>query len=267
MAKKIKEPKILTEEEKAIEKVKSVSNILRENNIPYPPASRSFKIGDLVQYGNHPNAQVVNVYEQGKVYELRIWGEYFSYGNSVGQKEFYSLVEWTSLMPIYSKLGHSALIQNTDIRLYYSHMMLDSAIHCYYSFGIDMNPSYQREFVWSLEDNVALIDSIYCNRTIGSYILCHNGYEDDREFGYEILDGKQRLKAIIDFYEDKFKYKGYLYSELSPTDRIFLERVSFPRAEIKNATLEQKIRTFIHVNTTGKHMSPEHLEKVKGMLK
>jgi uncharacterized protein with ParB-like and HNH nuclease domain len=85
--------------------------------------------------------------------------------------------------------------------------------------------------------------------------------------GYEVLDGKQRIKAIIDFFEDKFKYEGFLYSELSNHDRHVFEDITFPRAEIRNATLEQKIKIFIHVNTTGKQMSPEHLAKVKGMLK
>jgi hypothetical protein len=83
----------------------------------------------------------------------------------------------------------------------------------------------------------------------------------------EILDGKQRVKAIIDFFEDKFTYKGKLYSELSCPDRWHFDNFCFPRAEIQKPTLEQKIKIFLHVNTTGKHMSPEHLEKVKGMLK
>jgi len=268
MAKKVKEPKILTDEELILEKENTAKKLLLENFIPSPPASRTFKVGDIITYGTHPNAVIVGVYEQGRIYEIKLWGEYFSYGKSIGQQESFQFVDWTSVLPLESRHMKSDLSKNQDIRLNYSQMSLDSMLGCYYSFGIDMNPSYQRDFVWTLEDNVALIDSIFNNRSIGTYILCHNGYGMGYGVpGYEVLDGKQRIKAITDFFEDKFKYEGFLYTELSPKDRNLFENVVFPRAEIKNATLEQKIKIFIHVNTTGNHMSPEHLERVKGMLK
>jgi hypothetical protein len=231
--------------------------------VPYPPASRLFKIGDLVNYGSHPNCIIVGVFDQGRVYEIKTWGTYREY-TKVVQRENHSIVTWGALLPLSAINKDTEFVQNSDIRIQYSNMTIDSMISTYYNSGIDMNPSYQRDYVWSIEDKVSLIDSIFCNRAIGTYILCFRGYQYPKIF--EILDGKQRINAIINYYEDKFPYKGKLFSEISARDRSHFEDIMFPRAEIELPTLEQKIKVFIHVNTSGKHMSVEHLEKVKGML-
>lgn len=260
----------LTEEEKETIRLKEVEEHLQyslkselKNFQPYPPPSRLFKVGDLVNCGNHPNTEILEVHNNGRVYRVKHWGIHLVYGMS---EDYYTerYCSWYHLLPLSSKSFTESFIKNKDIQIDFSNMMVDSAISCFYSFGIDMNPSYQRDYVWSVDDQVALIDSIFNNRNIGSYILCHNGY--DKDLSYEILDGKQRLKALIDFFEDKFRYNGKLFSELSNIDRNHFENFHFSRATIKDADESQKIKIFIHVNTTGKHMSQEHLEKVKGML-
>lgn len=45
-----------------------------------------------------------------------------------------------------------------------------------------------------------------------------------RDYGYkgklyEIIDGKQRLTALLEFNEDRFQYNGYYFSELSNADK------------------------------------------------
>jgi uncharacterized protein with ParB-like and HNH nuclease domain len=70
-----------------------------------------------------------------------------------------------------------------------------------------MNPDYQRDLVWSLEDKVNLIDSIYNDIEIGRFAFIKtdyskNNFDFDKDFYWEILDGKQRISAIIDFFEE-----------------------------------------------------------------
>ena len=80
-----------------------------------------------------------------------------------------------------------------------------------------MNPDYQRDYVWELSDKQLLIDSIFNNIDIGKFAFIHLDYKTWNKTGYayEILDGKQRLKTIIDFYENRFSYKGIYYNDLS----------------------------------------------------
>ena len=43
---------------------------------------------------------------------------------------------------------------------------LESVMHVYYSFGLDMDVPYQRGYVWTEEDQVNLIHSIFNNKRI-----------------------------------------------------------------------------------------------------
>jgi len=267
-----REPK-LTPEQHRLQQRECGLRDARKYHIPFPPAHRIWKVGDRVKWGGHPNTEVLEVFDGGKFYYVRAWGTYSEYGRPVEREQFH-VSEWTELFPDRSREECSLIpsfIDNTDIDLNYSHMSIDSCISTYYHFGINMNPEYQRDYVWNDEDRVELIDSIFCNRNIGTYVLIHMGYGEG--CGYEILDGKQRIRALLDFYEDKFTYKGRMYSELRPGDQHHFDSFAFPRAEVRArqgdglVPLEMKIKIFLHVNNTGKVMDKEHLEKVKAMLK
>lgn len=70
---------------------------------------------------------------------------------------------------------------------------------------------YQRSYVWSVERKSLLIESFIMNIPIPPIFL----YEYDYSY-YEILDGKQRISAIVDFYEGKYSLKGLeVWSELN----------------------------------------------------
>jgi hypothetical protein len=60
---------------------------------------------------------------------------------------------------------------------------------------LELNPSYQRDNVWSTSDSQLLIDSILRGIPIPSIILTEVGHS--RKF--QIVDGKQRLTAILRF--------------------------------------------------------------------
>ena len=57
-----------------------------------------------------------------------------------------------------------------------------------------------------------LLDSIFKNIDIGKFVLIHLSDSEwvERGFGYEILDGKQRLSALIEFYENKRKLTSFI---------------------------------------------------------
>lgn len=59
---------------------------------------------------------------------------------------------------------------------------------------IDLNPSYQRDVVWSNKDSVQLIDSILRGIPLPSVIFLQG--EDGK---YQIVDGKQRVTTILRF--------------------------------------------------------------------
>jgi uncharacterized protein with ParB-like and HNH nuclease domain len=136
---------------------------------------------------------------------------------------------------------------------------------------------YQRELVWELIDKRNLIDAMYNYTDIGKFVVVRNSYErleDLIKKGFkkglafhELVDGKQRLNAIVEFMLDKFTdSNNKYYSEL---DLVHKRKLwSYNKCTIailENATPDQIKRAFLNVNHTGKPMSREHIEFVKSL--
>lgn len=70
-----------------------------------------------------------------------------------------------------------------------------------------VNRRYQRKLVWTLEDKQALVETISNRYPLPNILLAA---VDD---GYEIIDGLQRINAIIDFINQQFTTSsGYLFN-------------------------------------------------------
>jgi len=75
----------------------------------------------------------------------------------------------------------------------------------------NLHPDYQRRITWDNKKRSKLIESLIINIPIPPVFLYE--YEFDK---YEIMDGLQRISAIVDFYNDKFKLTGLTeWSELN----------------------------------------------------
>ena len=83
---------------------------------------------------------------------------------------------------------------------------------------------------------------------------------------YEIVDGKQRLNALMQYYENRFPYKGYYYRDLSGKDKGFFLRHNVVYADIENCNRKEILNIFLMLNTTGRKMEENDLEKARRML-
>ena len=85
-------------------------------------------------------------------------------------------------------------------------------------------------------------------------------------YGYEILDGKQRLNALIEFYEDRFSYMGKYYSDLSGMDKYTFKNHPIAIGNIEESEKKVILKYFLMLNRTGKVMDQKHLDNVEKML-
>lgn len=69
-----------------------------------------------------------------------------------------------------------------------------------------LDPEYQRRHRWSVERKSRLIESFLMNVPVPPVFL----YERDLA-RFEVMDGRQRLTALSDFYADKFALSGLQY--------------------------------------------------------
>lgn len=65
----------------------------------------------------------------------------------------------------------------------------------------DMDPPYQRRSVWSIEKKSFFIDSILKNLPVPPVFLKRNIDDVSGKTSYAVIDGKQRLSAIIDYIQ------------------------------------------------------------------
>ena len=139
------------------------------NNLNEP--TYKFEIGDKVTYGAFKECTVTDILYDGKVYGLNCISIEEKYGVQ-SKEEAYRVATWVDVRPI--PTGDSNFSRNNDVRINFINSNIESLLHKYYSFGVNMNPDYQRDYVWKLEDKQLLIDSIFNNIEIGKFAFIHS---------------------------------------------------------------------------------------------
>lgn len=234
----------------------------QERKPPIPEPTRFFNVGDEVRYGATRNTYVVRVLDGGKGYLLHY--DYMQENSQHPHKVGYSCTTWMDVFPIG---GETKFAQKDDIRIDFFNSKIESMLHKVYGFGVDFDPPYQRGLVWNDEQKTSLLDSIFNNIEIGKFTFNELDFDKaDITKLYQIIDGKQRLTTICEFYEGRFAYRGKLYHELSWYDRYHFENFNVVQAEMRNATEQQILKLFVKLNTSGTPMDAKHLEKVKSMI-
>lgn len=235
--------------------------------------TRQFDIGERVQSGAHDHTEILEKELDGAIYLVK--NDYIiSDKHTRGFGERFQSQYWVAWHNIdkyrtdEEKKSLPNLVAKDDVRFSNSNTSISSFNSMTYYFGVDLNPDYQRDLVWTLEDKQKLIESIFNNIDIGKFAFIKKGYnkENPSQHMYEILDGKQRLTTIMEYLEDRFEWRGLKFSQLSPSDQWHFETYNVVTAETSDMTKEQIYRYFLKLNTGGKPISTEHLEKVKCLL-
>lgn len=224
---------------------------LREE-LHYRPGepTRSFEIGEGVHYGALHGMRVLEILDEGQIYVI-------------GNEKDFRVCRW---FEIYKKKEYytDTLFHEPALKPYFSNGSLSGLILSARKFGIDMNPKYQRDLVWTKEQKLDLIRSIMAGADIGKFVLIDLKYSRGG-CSFEILDGKQRLSTILDFIEDRFDFNGMFFSDFSPMDRQSFLGISIATAQVReqDVTEDGVIEYFIRINTTGTPVSKEHLQEIE----
>ena len=133
---------------------------------------------------------------------------------------------------------------------------------------INLRPEYQRRLVWDQKKRSLFIESLLLNVPIPPLFLFE--WELSR---YEVMDGQQRLNAVLDFYENGYALKGleiwkelngFRYKELPDTLQRGLDRrrlsatVLLTEATSQDSEKKNDIRklVFERLNTGGLALHP-----------
>lgn len=228
-----------------------------------PNPTRLFKINDRVYFGAHQEVYVREIYHDGLYYAIECLNVKRDRdkepANEVHVIEWYEITHYKPRIPTTFK-------KEEKYRITQLNSSVESLLLMVYHAGVDFDVDYQREHVWKYAEKIALIDSIFNNIDIGKFVFVQRDFGNDGKL-YEIIDGKQRLTTLCEFYEDRFPYNGYFFSEISGTDKSKFEHFGITFGYLDNPTKEAILETFIKLNTCGKPMATEHLDHVRELLK
>jgi hypothetical protein len=103
-------------------------------------------------------------------------------------------------------------------------------------------PPWQRLRVWTPEQNLSLIESIWYELPIGSYVVNTDFRAPHYPFDNYLIDGQQRWSAIADYCADRFPVFGATYSQLHLIDKRRFNQSVFPCIEI-SVTEEAELKS------------------------
>jgi len=127
-------------------------------------------------------------------------------------------------------------------------------------------PSYQREFVWKPEKQSLFIESVLLGVPLTPFLV-----SDDGENGrLEIIDGSQRIRTMIAFYENKLKLQKLekldeinkaKFKDLPKKLQSYIFNKDFRIIVVDNA--EEKIRKDLYkrINTTSEKLTAAEIRK------
>ena len=79
-------------------------------------------------------------------------------------------------------------------------------------------PAWQRDLVWTDDQQIRLLESAWRGLNIGTYTINHSPrYRGP--FDNLLIDGQQRLYALQRYFEGAFPVFGYRWSEITEADR------------------------------------------------
>lgn len=145
---------------------------------------------------------------------------------------------------------------------------------------LSVNRRYQRKLVWSIDEKAAFIDSIMKGFPVPLILLAEINKEESSTF--EIIDGMQRLNAIVSFIEGEFPVGGKYFdleamveskllydkntveqNEPKLEREICVEIASYvlPLSIYKMESEEQIDEIFRRINSNGKHLSKQEIRQ------
>jgi hypothetical protein len=151
---------------------------------------------------------------------------------------------------------------------YISHVVQE-IINYYNNDELELNPWYQRRSVWTDQQKAYLINTIFEKKPIPSIYIRHYLDIEQEKSIKEIVDGQQRIRAIIEYSDNEFsaRHPGYnkkvKYSELKPSDKEAFKMTSLSIGSFIGSTDADVIEIFGRLNSVSKTLNAQEKRNAK----
>lgn len=132
---------------------------------------------------------------------------------------------------------------------------------------------FQRNAIWPRPAKAYLIDTVINDRPIPLLFFQRTTSAQTGLPSYAVIDGQQRLRAIFDFLDDRFRltqssktapYFNKRFSDLSPTAQEHVRNYDLVVEELSGYSDEDIEDMFVRMNKYVVSLSPQELRHAKG---
>ncbi|MBP0982743.1 MAG: DUF262 domain-containing protein [Oscillospiraceae bacterium] len=137
--------------------------------------------------------------------------------------------------------------------------------------------SFQRNYVWLEKHQISLIETILLGYAIPEiYLWVIDTDPSTGETKYSIVDGQQRIGAVFNFIDGKFRlrrshlsdknanYVGKSFNDLSDDEKRLIWSYSFTIRQLpQEVSREEIVKMFLRLNSTDKSLNPQELRNAE----
>ena len=130
--------------------------------------------------------------------------------------------------------------------------------------GLNMNPDFQRGYVWTKRQQIAYVEYLLKEPTSGREIYFnHPGWMSNWKGDFVLVDGLQRLTAVTAFLTNSIKVYGHFIKDFQ--DKIPIDiALSFSIAKLQ--TRKEVLEWYLDFNTGGTYHTEKEIAKVKTLI-
>ncbi len=126
-------------------------------------------------------------------------------------------------------------------------------------------PCYQRKFIWKPDKQSKFIESVLLGVPLAPFLV-----SEDEDGRLEIIDGSQRIRTLISFYENRLKLRKLKkldrlntakYQDLPKRSQAYFRNRDFKFIIADNTKIEIKQDIFERINTSGEKLTDSEIRK------
>lgn len=137
--------------------------------------------------------------------------------------------------------------------------------YCNNKPALDLDPDFQRGHVWTREQQIAYVEFGLRGGQSGKHILTNcPGWMGNWRGPHVLVDGKQRLTAVLAFFDEEIPAFGHYFSEFE--DKLSLIDPHFIFCVNTLKTRAEVLRWYLELNSGGVVHTQDELLRVQALL-
>ncbi len=126
-------------------------------------------------------------------------------------------------------------------------------------------PNYQRKFVWRKDRQSKFIESVYLGVPLTPFLV-----SEDKQLRLEIIDGSQRIRTLIDFFDNKLQlncleklteFNNIKFNDLPLKLQNYFKNRDFRIIVVEDASIEVRQDIYARINTTSEKLTDAEIRR------